>query len=164
MKIEDLRANIDGLFAQARDPKVSDAEKKRLLAEAMAYYRELRFANDNGEVDFNTDRVNRALDTVYNGATFREAKTSREISELASLSPEQLDERLRNKEADVNRYAAGDENSVKQAKNVFKRFGGTWRVRGNSKEFDAAKQAMQSIADMKTPPSQTDYYLGWLKE
>lgn len=56
MTIDELKQRVNQLFAQARNPKLIDAERKTFLAQAMAYYNELKFA-DNGNVTIDEQRV-----------------------------------------------------------------------------------------------------------
>ena len=153
-----LKATIESLMAKARDPYTSEAEKKASLAEALAYWSELTAADEKENLAFDQNRVNRNLERFYHSYALSAASRLGELTELASLSPKAINDRLTALGNEISRYAGGGEEKAARAERLYEQMNRTWRISSNSKEFDAAKKAMQEVAE-KENPTQLDNYL-----
>ena len=127
--------------------------RKTFLAQAMAYYNELKFA-DNGNVTIDEQRVNNAQQRFQNGAALRMAELNGDLKNLAAYTPEALEEHMQKTDADAEKYLSGNANDAQRANNILQQISSTWRVKGNSKEFNAVKRAMQAVANAENPHRQ----------
>lgn len=132
MTVEELKSKVNALFSQARNQKLIDAEKKRLLAQAMAYYNELQFAKD-GKVEVDEQRVRNVQQRNMNNAALRLAEVRGELGLLADDTPERLNEDMVKEDQGASRYDNKDSEASDIAENIRQQMSSTWRVRGNIK-------------------------------
>lgn len=59
------------------------------------------------------------------------------------LSPKELNDKLNSLDKEISQYAGPGEENPKRASKLYDQMNSTWRVASDSKEFDAAKKAMQ---------------------
>lgn len=173
--VEELNGIIVQLLHEAQEAG-TDAEKKRaLLAEAAAYVTELSFAKQE-EAELGNDRIERSKQfyAAYLGLELNR----NELDGFAALPLRDFSARMREIAEEYKTCAApaafglrfnpafqyhlnsGRDESVEYAREragqIFRQMDRTWRVMGNSPQFNAAKRAIQSIAELD-PPTQLDF-------
>ena len=156
--IEQLETNINELMKRARDPKTKKDEKKANLAEALAYWVELCRAKDGGEDKISLDDINIHFQSFLNGDALNSIYIKDTLDEYVNLPVETLYTRIEDLKNEIITYQGNVEGATAGANNIFSQMDRTWRVAKNSKEFDAAKKAMQDLSANKNP-SQLDNYL-----
>lgn len=154
-----MRRDIEGALADARRPNATAHEKKVNMATAVAYHRELSDLSADGSEAVDTQFVNRNMQTVFNSAEFAIAEREGRLDELASLSAEELNKRVLDREREVGRYAEVTRDSVSRANTIYRQLDRTWRVRSDSAEYRAMKSAVQSVAQTNEPAGQLGHYL-----
>ena len=155
--VQQLRENLNQSLQSARIAEVSEEQKMLRIAEVLAYFRELSRVEENGgAVDI--DEVNRNLRVVLDGSALKALSRRGLLGELAAMTPQAMNQRVRALEAEIGRYPAGNAEDAAAAGNIFAQMDRTWRVSSNSAEYREALQAMRDISN-GGGPSQTDNYL-----
>ena len=152
-----LSGNRDLSLRAARNPETPVAQKKINLAEVVAYQRELNRVQD-GVRPVNMDYVNGDIQAVLDGAALAVAERQGRLDTLARMTPERLNEHVLSMEQEINRHTAGNADGAAKAGEIFAQMNSTWRLRGNSKEYRDARQAIQNYSNLQNP-SQVDSYL-----
>ena len=180
IKVNDVRNTINNLMTDARDIRKNDEQRMSALAEAYAYWFILNqagipyrnAANNNPENNAGQENVNNNLSVnvdphdiqerkqwALNSDAFKIAQRLGKVNDLTRLRADRVKDHIDQVNQHVNYHIDGDNNSKSRARKIFNQFSDTWRIKWNSSEFNAAKRAMQDIADSPNPPSQVDNYL-----
>ena len=177
--IIELEAMITELLREAQDAGTSAANKKALLAEAAAYAFEISIAKKRNQTDadLDFDRINQNAQSYR---AFLDLEINRDAPDsLAALSPMAFSSRME-EIADEYRQCAAPadfgmrinpnfqyqiklhkDESIEYARTragqIFRQMDRTWRVVGSSTQFNAAKNAMQTVAQLASP-KQLDFF------
>ena len=158
IEAKNIKTTINDLMTKALELNTSEAEKKANIAEALAYFIQLESSGGQGSINIDNERLNRDLDRIYNSDALNAVQRQGRLSEFAALSPKDLNDRLNSLDNEISQYAGPGEENPKRASKLYDQMNSTWRVASNSKEFEAAKKAMQDISQ-KEKPTQLDNYL-----
>ncbi len=180
IKINDVKKIIDNLLNTARDDSNDNTKRMDALAEAYAYWFILNEANipyrdvnnasrrnnayennarDQQEVNIDQREALNMKKWALESDAFKIAERKGTVNELTGLSINRVGTRINEVNENINFFNAGDAKAVRRARKIFNQFSNTWRIKWNSSEFDAAKQAMQDIAESQTHPNQLDNYV-----
>lgn len=175
-KLNELQASITPLFLQAQNRRAPAADRKASLAQAAANQMEYD-TMAKSVVGFSQERVDQNYQTFLKAFTVEE-RTGR-LDALASRHPDAFRSYVNGVKEDINYYAGPTEFGLRmnplmefsqdweeesvdysrtRANSIFQQMDRTWRVVGNSKQFEAAKKAMQDLAGTNRP-QQEDHYL-----
>ena len=177
--VNELEAMIAELLRTAQDAGTSATNKKALLAEAAAYVREVSFAKKSNQMDadLDLDRVNQNAQ-IY--MAYLDLEMNRDAPDsLAALSPMAFSSRMEEIAEEYRQCAAPADFGMRinpdfqyhiklkrdesieyartRAGQIFRQMDRTWRVIGSSTQFNAAKNAMQTIAGLASP-TQLDFF------
>ena len=177
--VNDLEAMIAELLRIAQDAGSSASNNKALLGEGAAYVREVSFAKKSNQMDadLDLDRVNQNAQ-IY--MAYLDLEMNRDAPDsLSALSPMAFSSRMEEIAEEYRQCAAPadfgmrinpifqyqiklhKDESIEYARTragqIFRQMDRTWRVMGSSTQFNAAKNAMQTIAGLASP-TQLDFF------
>ena len=157
---EAMRMGMTQSTLQYRDPDAAAETKKMNMAMAAAFHAELERVGPDGTVPIDADRVKRDIDAYFHSAEFAIAEAEGRLNSLTILNPEQLRTRITEREREVQRdHPEAKETDVQRAKKLWQKMNGSWRVAKNSREFEAARDAMKAVSDKKRPATRAENYL-----
>ena len=155
-----MRKALEGSITVYRDPKASPELKKVNMAMAAAFHAELERVGPGGEAPIDEGRVKQDMENFYNSAEFAIAEERGTLEELTALEPEQLRQRIIQREQEVlASHPEGKETDRKRAEKLWQKFNETKRVAKNSEQFNKARDAMKAYSEKKTAPTRADNYL-----
>ena len=157
---EAMRTGMAQSVLQYRDGEASAETKKMNMAMAAAFHAELERVGPDGTVPIDTDRVKHDIDAFFHSAEFAIAEAEGRLNGLTSLEPEQLRTQIGERERVVQRdHPEAKKTDVQRAERLWQQMNSSWRITKNSKEFEAARDAMKAVYDKGRPATRAENYV-----
>lgn len=155
-----MRSNLQKCINTYQNGNATAEMKKINMAMAAAFQAELDRVGNTGDTLIDVKKVQQNMDAFYKSAEFALAEANGTLDQLTSLKPDELYRRISEREREVqSTYREGAEDSEITARNLWRQMDRTWRVKKNSAEFEAARDAMKAIYEKDRPATRGENYV-----